>query len=95
MEFVIGYSFVILLGIFTALLWMIGKRLPKEFALAIVVLMIGGDSILTGLWYFSILDFIDNSKVFRLGIAGAFCTIAFGRAFYFMLAEDKNLLINK
>ena len=88
MEFAIGYSFIFILSIFTTLLWMIGRRLPKEFALAVVVFMIGGDSVLTGLWYFSIVDFIDNSKLFRLGIAGAFCTIAFGRAFYFMLIED-------
>jgi|TARA_B100001287_G_scaffold121245_1_gene102179 hypothetical protein len=85
MSFIIGFSFIILLAIFTILLWMIVRRLPKEFALANIAFLIFGDGILVALWYFGLLDVIEVEKHFRLGIAGAFATGSMGRSIYFLL----------
>ena len=85
MSFITGFSFIIFLGIFTVLLLMISKRLPKELALSSIFLLIMGDAVLVGLWYFGLLDVIEQEKHFRLGIAAAFCTSSMGRSIYFLL----------
>lgn len=90
MSFIIGFSFIILLAIFTVLLWMISKRLPKEMVLASISFLIMGDAILVGLWYYGLLDIVEVEKHFRLGIAGAFCAASMGRSIYFLLQNEKD-----
>ncbi len=89
MSFLIGFSFIILLSMFTILLWFIARLLPKEFALTTIALLIFGDAMFVGLWYFSLVDIVEVVKQFKLGIAGAFCAASFGRALYFMLSYEK------
>lgn len=88
MSFIIGFSFIILLALFTVILWMIARRLPKEFALATIAFLMFGDAVLVGLWYFGLLEVIEVEKHFRLGIAGAFATASMGRSIYFLLKGD-------
>lgn len=88
MSFILGFSFIIILSIFTIVLWMIARRLPKEFALASITFMIAGDAVLVGLWYYSIIDIVEVVKQFRLGIAGAFVTASMGRSIYFLLMQE-------
>lgn len=89
MSFLIGFAFIIFLAIFTIVLWLIAKRLPKEFALASITFMIAGDAILVGLWYYSLVDIVEVVKHFRLGIAGAFTTASMGRSIYFLLVSNE------
>lgn len=89
MEFLIGFSFFLVLVVFTVLLWLIAKRLPKELVLAPVVFMIMGDGILVALWYFGLVELIEQEKIFRLGIAAAFCAASMGRSIYFLLQNEK------
>ena len=89
MSFIIGFSFIFLLAFFTVVLWMIARRLPKEFALATIAFLLFGDAVLVGLWYFGLLDIIEVEKHFRLGIAGAFATSSMGRSIYFILMQSK------
>ena len=89
MSFIIGFSFIILLSIFTVLLYMIAKRLPPEFLLSSIVILFAGDAVLVGLWYYGLLEIIEVEKHFRLGIAGAFATASMGRAIYFMLSYNE------
>ena len=89
MSFIIGFSFILLLAMFTILLWLIAKRLPKEMILATVTFLIAGDAVLVALWYFGLVDIIEVEKHFRLGISAAFCTSAMGRSIYFMLQQDE------
>ena len=89
MSFIIGFSFIILLSIFTVLLYMIAKRLPPEFLLSSIVLLFAGDAILVGLWYYGLIEVIEVEKHFRLGIAGAFAAGSMGRAIYFMLSYNE------
>lgn len=92
MNFLIGLSLVIPLALFTTVLWILSQRLPGEFVLAIIGIMMFGDALLAFGWYFGIGEEMTNIKQFRLGIAFAFCTTSFGRAIYFMLKSDlKNL----
>lgn len=91
MSFLLGYLFIILLSVYTVLLWLVSKKLPKEFALASITFLIAGDAVLVGLWYYSLVDIVEVTKHFRLGIAGAFTTASLGRSIYFLLkgyAED-------
>lgn len=88
MSFLIGFAFIIFLAIFTVVLWMIARRLPKEFALASITFMMAGDAVLVGLWYFSLVDIVEVVKHFRLGIAGAFTAASMGRSIYFLLMQN-------
>jgi len=81
-------SFIILLAIFTIVLWLIARRLPKEMALSSMVFMMVGDAVLVGLWYYGLLEIVESIKQFRLGIAGAFCISAMGRSIYFLLQTE-------
>ena len=85
MNFLIGLSLVIPLALFTMVLWIISQRLPGEMVLAIIGIMIFGDALLAGGWYFGIGEEVTDMKQFRLGIGFAFCTTSFGRAIYLML----------
>jgi len=89
MSFIIGFSFIFLLAFFTVVLWMIARRLPKEFALATIAFLMFGDLVLVGLWYFGLMDLVEVNKHFRLGIAGAFATASMGRSIYFLLMQEK------
>ncbi len=88
-SFILGFSFIILLAIFTVILWLISKRLPQEFILSSIVFMMVGDAVLVGLWYYGLLEIVESVKQFRLGIAGAFCISAMGRSIYFLLQNEK------
>jgi len=89
MSFIIGFSFVIVLSIFTVLLSLISKRLPKELALSSIFLLIMGDAVMVSLWYFSLFEIVEVEKHFKLGIAAAFCAASMGRSIYFLLNEYK------
>lgn len=89
MSFIMGFSFIILLAIFTVVLWMIAKRLPKEMVLASIMFLIVGDAILVGLWYYGLYEVVEVQKHFRLGIAGAFAATSMGRSIYFLLQNEK------
>ena len=89
MSFLLGFSFIVLLAVFTVLLCLISKRLPKEYILSLIVFMMVGDGVLVGLWYYGLLEVVDSIKPFRLGISGAFCVSAMGRSIYFLLQNEK------
>lgn len=89
MSFFIGFGFVGLLFMFTLFLYILYKRIPAEYTQSLIVLMFIGDGVLVGLWYYGLLEFVDSEKVFRLGIAGAFCISAFSRSLFFMLKSEK------
>ena len=92
MNFLIGFSLIIPLMLFTMVLWILSQKLPPEMVLGVIGIMMFGDALLAFGWYFGIGEEMTNIKQFRLGIAFAFCATSFGRAIYFMLKGDmKNL----
>ena len=89
MSFFIGLGFVNVLVMFTLFLYMLYKRIPTDYVQSLIVLMFMGDGILVAIWYYGLLDFIDNERIFRLGIAVSFCISAFSRSLFFMLKSEK------
>ena len=85
MSFILGFSFIVVLSIFTVLLMLVSRRLPQEAALMSIPFLILGDAILVSLWYFGLNEIVETQKLFKLGIAGAFCAASMGRAIYFLL----------
>ena len=91
MSFLIGFAFIFFLAIFTILLWLIARRVPKEAALVSIAFLCTGDAILVGLWYFSLVDLVPDVRLFRVGIAGAFATASMGRSIYFLLKQNAEM----
>jgi len=92
MSFLLGFSFLVLLSLWTVILHFITKLFTaKEFLLLPIVLMIFGDGIFVGVWYFGLEEIVSDLKNFRLGIGLSFMTCAFGRSLYFMI-KNKDLL---
>ncbi len=89
MSFILGFSFIMLLALFTIILWLVSKKLPKEFALSTIIFMMVGDAILVGIWYYGLLEVAESVKHFKLGISGAFCFSALGRSIYFLTQNEK------
>lgn len=85
MNFLVGVSLTIPLAIFTIVLWLLKERLPKEMTIALIGIMLFGDGLLAGGWYFGLGEEVTNMEQFRLGCGFAFCVTSFGRAIYFML----------
>tara|TARA_B100000900_G_scaffold258099_1_gene219969 strand:+ start:392 stop:670 length:279 start_codon:yes stop_codon:yes gene_type:complete len=85
MNFLVGLGLTIPLMFFTMILWLVSQKLPGEMVLAIIGIMIFGDAILAGVWYFGIGEEMLDMKRFRLGMGFAFCATSFGRALYFLI----------
>ena len=85
MSFVAGLSLVIPLALFTLVLWIVSQRLPGDMVLATVGIMIFGDALIAGLWYFGIGEEMADMKRFRLGCGFAFCCMSFTRALFFLI----------
>lgn len=91
MSFLSGFAFIIFLSIFTILLWLIAKRVPKEAALLSIVFLCAGDAILVGLYYFALVEIVQDVRLFKIGIAGAFATASMGRSIYFLLKQNAEM----
>ena len=87
MDFLVGFSFIFFLVIFTFLLTKISGIIPKEFAQALIVFMIFGDAIFVAIHYYGIKDIVSNIKEFKLGIAVSFALMSLLRAAYFLIAN--------
>ena len=87
MSFLTGLFFIVLLLLFTVVVLLLSKKVPKEAALVPIVFLIVGDAILVGLYYYGLVDIVENVKKFKVGIAGAFAVSSLGRAIYLLLNE--------
>lgn len=86
----LGFSFLGLILFFTVLLWAVSKLIPKEMTVGLIALMVVGDGVMVALWYFVLGEYVEDLKLFRLGIGTAFCAGAFTRSLYFMIAGNKS-----
>lgn len=92
MSFLTGIAFLLLLSIWTVLLFYISRMFTsKEFLLLPILLMFFGDGILVSIWYYGLSEFVSDIRSFRIGIGLSFMTCAFGRSIYFMI-KNKDLL---
>ena len=87
-SFTIGFLFIGVLILFTLMLGLFAKTLPKEFILIPTVIMIFGDGIFVAIYYYALKDIAENIKEFKLGIALSFMLMSFVRAIFMALAAN-------
>ena len=80
---------------FTLVLKEILYKATGELSMVVVLAMVFGDGIITGLWYYGLTDiFPDDQSIkygIKYGIGFAFMTISFIRAVYFYLNPKPEL----
>lgn len=86
MEFLIGFSSIILLVPYFILIAYLLKTLPPEYSLASVGAMLIGDGVIAALIYFTGVDYIESIKVFKLGIASAFMVTTIIKVMYLAMS---------
>ena len=91
MEFLIGLSTALLLAPFFMLVVYLMKMLPSEFTLGAVALMFFGDGVIGAMVYYVGLDFIQDPKVFKLGLGCSFIVATIFKVVYMVLNQNKML----
>ena len=88
MSLLLGFSSIIgLVGLTIVVLSLF--EYTKEFPMALVGVMMIGDLMVAGLWYYIGLEFISDVSKFKLGISLSFALMSFGRALTFFLIGKK------
>ena len=93
MEVLIGASAIVLLVPFFILVVFLMKVLPPEFSLGAVVLMLAGDGAIAALWYYGGMPFIEEVKLFKLGIGMAFVLTTIFKVCYLVLDPSTRKLL--
>ena len=94
MEFFIGLGVLVLLVPFFLLVMWLLKLLPSEFSFGVVAVMLSGDGILAGLWYYGGSSFVEDIPVFRLGISAAFAIVTIFKVIYLVVNPTTRELLN-
>ena len=88
MSLLLGFSSIIgLVGLTFVVLSLF--EYTKEFPMALVGVMMIGDLILAGCWYYLGLELVSDVSKFKLGISLSFALMSFGRALAFFLIGKK------
>lgn len=89
--FLLGFGIILILLMFTLVLKELLYKATGELSMIVVVAMVFGDGIITGLWYYGLTDIYPNEQGIKYGIGFAFMTISFIRAIYFYLNPKPEL----
>ena len=65
------------------------QMLPPEFTLGAVALMFLGDGVIGAMVYYVGLDFIQNPKLFNLGLGCSFIMATIFKVVYMVLNQEK------
>ncbi len=72
MDFMIGFLFILpLIGLMLGY-DLISKLIPKELVISVIYGLILADGVCAAVWYFGIVELMENIKLFKLGMAAAF-----------------------
>ena len=88
MSLLVGLSLILGLSILTFIVIQLFDY-TKEFPMALVGVMMIGDLLLAGLWYYVGVEFITEVSKFKLGISLSFTLMSFGRALTFFIQGKK------
>ena len=88
MSLLAGLSLVIGLSLLTIVVIQLFDY-TKEFPMALVGVMMIGDLILAGIWYYVGVEFITEVSKFKLGISLSFALMSFARALTFFIQGKK------
>jgi branched-subunit amino acid transport protein len=89
MDFLIGLSSILLLVPFFILVVYLMRMLPREFSLGAIVLMFLGDGVISAMFYYIGLDFIESVKYLKLGITCSFILATIFKVVYMILNQNK------
>lgn len=89
MEFVSGFSLIFVLLLITTVVVLLKKRLPSEFALLPMFIMLVADATFAGMWYLIFEQVFDNIKMVKLGIAAAFMVATLFKTIYFLITDEQ------
>ena len=72
MDFMIGFLFILpLIGLMLGY-ELISKLIPREVVVSVIYGLILADGVCAAVWYFGIVELMENIKLFKLGMAAAF-----------------------
>ena len=89
MEFIVGFSLLLVLFLITLVTVFLKKRLSNEFALLPMFIMLVADATFAGMWYLIASEMFDNIKMVKLGIAAAFMVATLFKTIYFLIADEQ------
>lgn len=88
MNGLIGFGLVPFLILFSFLLMYISEY-TAEYPLVLVGILIFGDALIAGTYYFIGKDFVDNEDDFRIGMGLSFMFATMFRAIFFLIYAKK------
>ena len=92
MVLITGFSLVLPLVLFSAVILYVAKILPPQAVLGSILFMFVGDAILAALWYYGVGESVEDMSLIKMGCGLAFATTTVVRALYFAV---KGNLITK
>ena len=72
MDFMIGFLFILpLIGLMLGY-EVLSKYIPREVVVSVIYGLILADGVMAAVWYYGIVEVMENIKLFKLGMAAAF-----------------------
>ena len=93
MDFLTGFGITLLLSMAFAIIILVSKLLPKELALVPIYGMIAIDGVVAAIWYYSMVELVQDYKAFKVGIAASFMLMAFAKAIFLVIYTQKRGLV--
>ena len=93
MDFLTGFGITLLLSMAFAIIVVVSKLLPKEFALLPIYGMIAVDGACAAVWYFGLVELVESIKAFKFGMASAFMFTSFAKAIFLVIYTQKRELV--
>lgn len=93
MDFLIGFGITFLLAAAFGVIIFISKLLPKEMALIPIYGMIAVDAVVAAIWYYGMVDLVENIRAFKVGISCSFMFISFAKAIFLVIYTQKRELV--
>ena len=87
MEFMIGFLFILpLIGLMLGY-EVLSKYIPREVVVSVIYGLILADGVMAAVWYYGIVEVMENIKLFKLGMAAAFMGGTVVKGSYFAIKK--------
>ncbi len=87
MEFMIGFLFILpLIGLMLGY-EVLSKYIPREVVVSVIYGLILADGVMAAVWYYGIVEVMENIKLFKLGMAAAFMGGTVVKVSYFAIKK--------
>lgn len=87
MDFMIGFLFILpLIGLMLGY-EVLSKYIPREVVVSVIYGLILADGVMAAVWYYGIVEVMENIKLFKLGMAAAFMGGTVVKVSYFAIKK--------